>query len=333
VVEHRKGERVMAHEIDFTTGLPAVAYTGDVPWHGYGQAMPEDQTLDEWRVAAGLNWEVIPRRVMYNPGPAYVLKEYEARKILVRSDTRDSLSCVSSIFKVVQPAEVLQFFESLIEKSGFKMCTAGSLRGGRRIWAMAEAGEGFTIGGDRIDPYLLLATAYDGTFSTTAKFTTIRTVCNNTLEFGLTHKGVGGQIRIPHNQEFNPVDVKVALGLEEAWEQFRSKVTALTSHKVTKQQAIDYFLTVCGVSEREAADGKQLSNVKKLISIYETGPGAKLETVENTLWGCVNAVTYLADHGRRSKNNGTRFDSAAFGSGAALKNKAFAYATAIVEAA
>jgi phage/plasmid-like protein (TIGR03299 family) len=323
----------MAHEIDFTTGLPAVAYTGDVPWHGFGQPMPEDQTLDEWRIAAGLNWDVVPRRVMYNPGPEYVLKEYDTRKILVRSDNRAPLSCVSNIFKIVQPAEVLKFFESLIEKSGFKMCTAGSLRGGRRIWAMAEAGEGFEIDGDRVDPYLLLATAYDGTFSTTAKFTTIRTVCNNTLEFGLKHLGHGGCIKIPHNQEFNPVDVKVELGLEEAWGKFRDNVVALTGHSVTKQEAIDYFLTVCGVTEDEAADGKQLSNVKKLISIYERGPGAKLTTSENTLWGCVNAVTYLADHGRRSKDNGTRFDSAAFGSGAVMKNAAFNRAVAMAGAA
>lgn len=327
----------MAHEIDFTTGVPAVAYTGHKPWHGFGTEITEDLTLDEWRVAAGLDWEVVSRDVQYNKYPSgergKILSTYPSRKILLRSDTLAPLSCVSDRFKVVQPKEVMEFFESLIEKSGFKMCTAGSLRDGRRIWAMAEAGKGFSIGGDQVDPYLLVATAYDGTFSTTAKFTTIRTVCNNTLEFGLKHLGVGGCIKIPHNQDFNPVDVKVELGLEEAWEQFRTKVLQLSGYSVTKQQAIEYFLTVCGVTDEEVADGKRLSVVRKMIAAYENGPGAELPAAKNTMWGCVNAVTFVADHGRRSKNNGTRFDSAAFGSGAELKNKAYAYAVDLAEAA
>jgi phage/plasmid-like protein (TIGR03299 family) len=323
----------MAHEIDFTTGLPAVAYTGEVPWHGFGQPMSDDMTLDEWRVRAGLNWSVAEQPIWFQaPGQAD-FTQFVGKKALLRDDTGAPLSVVTDRYKVVQPAACLEFFKSLIEKSGFKMCTAGSLRGGRRIWAMAEAGEGFTVGGDRVDPYLLLATAFDGTFSTTAKFTAIRAVCNNTVEFGLRTAGAGGAIKIPHNQAFNPIDVKVALGLDSSWGAFRDNVFKLSNHRVTKKQAIEYFLTVCGVTEEEAADGKQLSNVKKLIAIYEQGPGATLPTAKDTAWGMVNAVTYMVDHARRSKDNGTRFDSAAFGGGAALKNKALRAAVALTEAA
>lgn len=324
----------MAHEIDFTTGVPAIAYTGEKPWHGFGNLVREDMPLDEWRIAAGLDWQVLERVAKYSPfvggARGETIKEYTDRKILLRSDTYDALSCVGKNFKVVNPKEVLDFFESMIAKSDMKMCTAGSLRGGRRIWALAETGKNFRIGNDVVDAYLLLATAYDGTFSTTAKFTSIRTVCNNTLEFGLQSASNGGCIKIPHNQEFNPVDVKVALGLESAWGQFRDNVMKLADHRVTKREAIEYFFTVCGVTEDEAADGKQLSNVKKLISYYERGPGATLLSSKDTAWGMVNAVTYLADHGRRSKDNGTRFDSAAFGSGAAMKNKAMTTALGMV---
>ena len=108
----------MAHEIDFTTGLPAVAYTGRKPWHGFGTEMEEDLTLDEWRVAAGLDWNVESRCVQYNRYPSgergKILSSYNSRKILLRSDTLDPLSCVSDRFKVVQPKEVMEFFESLI---------------------------------------------------------------------------------------------------------------------------------------------------------------------------------------------------------------------------
>lgn len=323
----------MAAELDFSTGQAAIAYTGKVPWHGFGHEMPEDQTLDQWRVAAGLDWSVIPRKIKYRI-PTEVAKYpdehkfYDGRVVLLRDDSYAPLSIVSTRFKVVQPAETLDFFKSLIEKNGFKMCTAGSLRGGRRIWAMADTGKAFSIGNDQVEAYMLLATAYDGTFATTAQFTSIRVVCNNTLEFSLNGSS-SGCIKVPHTQDFNAVDVKVELGLEESWGQFRDNVLQLASLKVTKQQAIDYFLTVCGVTEDEAADGKQLSNVKKLISYYERGPGATLPSAKGTAWGLVNAVTYLADHGRRAKDNGTRFDSASFGSGAVMKRKAMEAAVAM----
>jgi len=335
----------MAHELDFTNGLPAIAYTGEKPWHGFGQVMEEGLTLDQWRVAAGLNWKVHEFPTFMNRWISMDTEGYgnrEAaknhlsfkripfRKALSRSDTGDILSVVSNRFKVVQPQEILEFFKSLIDANGFKMTTAGSLRGGKRIWAMADCGEDFSIGNDKVGAHLLLATAYDGTFSTTAQFTSIRVVCNNTLGFSLSRGGEGGCIKIPHNQDFNSVDVKTELGLDDSWKTFRNNVMKLSEHRVTKREAIDFFLTVCGVTEEEAADGKQLSNVKKLISIYERGPGAQLTSAKDTLWGAVNAVTYLADHGRRAKDNGTRFDSASFGSGSVMKTKAFETAIAMV---
>lgn len=314
----------MAHEIDFTTGRPAIAYVGGVPWHGYGEQLDPDVDLDTWRVAAGLDWNVEEYPVFWkNPETFPVARDMEIpnRKVLTRSDTRDTLSIVGDRYNVVQPEEVLEFFRDLIDREGFKMHTAGALKDGKRIWALADTGKDFSIGGDAVEAYLLLATSYDGTFATTAQFTSIRVVCNNTLGFAMNGES-SGVIKIPHNQDFNDVRVKAELGLNESWSNFYDNVLQLSEHKVTKKQALDYFLTLMGVTEEEAADGKQLSNVKKLITFYEEAPGSQLITAKNTAWGLVNAVTYFTDHGRRARNEGTRFDSASFGSGAKLKRDA-----------
>jgi phage/plasmid-like protein (TIGR03299 family) len=328
----------MAHEIDFSKGRPAIAYKGDKPWHGFGRLMSEDENLDEWKVAAGLDWTVEPRQVLYKPDPTsnpFIVKPYEPRRVLVRSDTLEPLSCVSDRFKLdgIQPGEIVQFFKTLIEKNGFEMETAGALRGGRRVWALARVGKDFVIKGDKVDGYLLLATAYDATFSTTVDLTTTRVVCNNTLGMALDRPGAHC-IKIPHTQDFNQFDIKAQLGLDDAWVNFRDNVLRLSEHKVTKREAIEFFLHACGTDEEEIkVTGKQLSNVKKLLSIYDTGPGAQLVTAKDTLWGAVNAVTFLTDHARRAKDNGTRFDSASFGSGAAMKKRAFNRALEIAEAA
>ena len=119
----------------------------------------------------------------------------------------------------------------------------------------------------------------------------------------------------------------------EGWNQFREDVTVLADARVTKRQAVEFFLEVLGVTEDEAAEGKQLLNAKKLIAFYESGPGSQFSTAKNTTWGLLNAVTYFTDHGRRAHNNGTRFNGASFGTGAQLKKKAFSKALKLAKAA
>ena len=323
----------MAHEIDFSKGRPAIAYTGRVPWHGYGQEVTEDLPLEVWRTLAGLDYEVNRLPIWFDtPGHADQTL-IPNKKVLVRSDNQAPLAVVSDRYKVVQPKQVIEFFESVIKENGFKMSTAGALKGGKRVWAMADTGKDFHVNGDRVGAHLLLATAYDGTFATTAQFTSIRVVCNNTLGFSLARGGEGGIIKIPHTQNFNEWEVKADLGFDVDWINFRNNVLQLADHKVTKREAIAYFLTVCGVTEEQAADGKQLSNVKRLLAAYESGPGAKLPSAKDTLWGALNAVTYIADHKRPAANTGNRFDSASFGGGAKWKRDAYKLAMDIAEAA
>ena len=343
----------MSHELDFTKGVAAIAYQGEVPWHGYGELMEDDQTLQQWLVKAGMDYTVESHPVFWKkPGgapigtlglptlhPITVDQGIKNRRVLSRSDTQDVLSIVSKDYKVVQPAEVMEFFRDLIDDQGFKMHTAGVLADGNRVWALAETGKDFTLPNskDTLGAYLLLATSYDGKFSTTAQFTSIRVVCNNTLGFSLDRgeNQASGIVRIPHMAQFKAEDVKNELGLlgDGGWSQFKDNVIKLADMTVTKRQAVEFFLELLGVTEEEAAAGNQLIKAKKLIAFYESGPGSDFVTAKNTTWGLVNAVSYLTDHGARAHNAGTRFNSASFGAGAVLKKKAFEKALGIAEAA
>ncbi len=42
----------MAHLID------TMAYTGQTPWHGLGNVLPPQQSLDIWLQAAGMEWTI-----------------------------------------------------------------------------------------------------------------------------------------------------------------------------------------------------------------------------------------------------------------------------------
>ena len=68
---------------------------------------------------------------------------------------------------------------------------------------MAKTGQSMALkGNDVTNGYILLATACDGTLATTAQFTSIRVVCNNTLAVALAN-GNRGVVKVPHNTSFD----------------------------------------------------------------------------------------------------------------------------------
>ncbi|WP_425317852.1 DUF932 domain-containing protein [Pseudomonas nitroreducens] len=63
--------------------------------------------------------------------------------------------------------------------------------------------------------------------------------------------------------------------------------------------------------------------LRKVHELYEgAGRGSHLEAAKGTAWGLLNAVTEYVDHERRARSNEYRTDSAWFGQGAAIKQKA-----------
>lgn len=119
-------------------------------------------------------------------------------KVLYRSDTQAPLSVVSQRYQVVQPREILEFYRDLTEVSGFQLETAGVLKGGKKVWALARTGRSATLqGNDVTNAYVLLAMACDETLATTAQFTAVWVVCNNTLAVAIDDST--GAVKLPHS--------------------------------------------------------------------------------------------------------------------------------------
>jgi phage/plasmid-like protein (TIGR03299 family) len=168
----------MAHHVD------KMAYVGQTPWHGLGNQLSSNQPIEVWEQQAGMNWAIKEAPVQFMDTVDETqsrLITYPQSKVLYRSDTQVPLSVVSQRYQVVQPREILEFYRDLTEVSGFQLETAGVLKGGKKIWALARTGQSSTIkGNDVTNGYVLLATACDGTLATTAQLTAIRVVCKTT---------------------------------------------------------------------------------------------------------------------------------------------------------
>lgn len=324
----------MAHLIDMTNGRANMAYAGETPWHGLGQELTHGADIDTWRVEAGLNWHVERSPVMFKPQGKGVFVKGES-EVLYRDDTFAQLGIVSDRYQIVQPADVLEFFRDIVGTGGLELETAGSLDGGRKVWAMARTGNTLVIKGqDRVEGYLLLSTSFDGSMATRAQFTSVRVVCNNTLSIATSSSK--GAVVVPHSAQFDARGAKIELGLiNNAWATFEGQAAALADRRLTNGEAMALLLSIMEPKASEGGDEAKLSTkranqITTVFDLYQyAGKGAKLASSAGTAWGLVNAVTEWVDH-QAGNNVNNRFRSGQFGPGATMKNLAFANALAMV---
>ena len=305
----------MAHLIE------TMAYKGQTPWHGLGNPLTDKQPLEVWLRESGMDWDIQSSPVHYLT--AHSAEVYADAKVLFRSDTGNALSVVSNRYQEVQPREVLEFYRDLVDLGGFELETAGVLKGGKKLWALARTGEETLLkGGDLVKGYLLLATACDGSLATTAQFTSVRVVCNNTL--ALATGDSTGAIKVPHSTKFDADKVKQQLGISSGhWKQFIKRIRSLADRPVHPFEARRYLVEVLGDPELSYYKQPNLKVINHVFDLYVgSGMGANLASANDTAWGLVNAVTQYVDHERRARSSDNRLDSAWFGMGASIKQKA-----------
>lgn len=310
--------------------VQSMAYVNETPWHGLGNQLTARQPLDVWARQAGMDWRIEHADVRYVAGAENLgsIHAFPDQRVLYRSDTKAPLSVVSRRFQVVQPQDVLEFYRDLVEAGGYELETAGVLRGGKKLWALAKTGQSAMLKGrDHVHGYLLLATACDGTLATTAQFTSVRVVCNNTLAIALGDST--GAVKVPHRSQFDPQAVKRQLGIAiSSWDGFMVRMKALSQYKV-QDAAVEAFLKrVLTYPVNQQSDGNSTAiNDRALKAVRELyagrGKGSDMASASGTAWGLLNSVTEFVDHHRRARSNDHRLDAAWFGQGAALKQKAW----------
>lgn len=183
----------MAHEL---TATDNVVLHRTKAWHGLGIVVEDAPTPREALTIAGLDWGVEQRtlttqtlvvdpqtgkkKVVDVPVPGYIAN------YRTNNEGGELLGIVSESYCPIQNIEVADFCEALAEVSKtVKVETAGSMRGGKKVWFLCKAGS-FEIGnGDENFEYLFVSNGHDGTTPYRFTPTSIRVVCSNTYHFAI----------------------------------------------------------------------------------------------------------------------------------------------------
>ena len=316
----------MAHMVE------TMAYAGETPWHGVGKQVPADLSPEQMLVAADLDWTV-------EKIPAF--SKIDGRSVnvgvsaLVRSTDNKVLDVVSNDWNPVQNQEAFQFFSEYCEAGDMEMNTAGSLRDGQIVWALAKVKESFDLfKGDQVDSYLLFTNPHKFGQCIDVRFTPIRVVCYNTLTLALKEH-TERVVKKNHRTVFDPSQVKEQLGIATSkLAKYKEMATFLGSKRYTQDLLKKYFNEVFPVlvyNKERGPQRKELSkSATRALDIIETQPGA--EFAQGSWWQAFNAVTYLTDH-EIGKTADTRLQSAWFGANKNLKIKALETAIEFAEAA
>jgi phage/plasmid-like protein (TIGR03299 family) len=308
----------MAHMVE------TMAYAGELPWHGLGVPVSNDLTPAQMQQKAGLDWSVEKVDAFVNIGGQQVKTGQQA---LVRTSDNTILTNVGEGWNPVQNSEAFDFFTDFVMEGDMEMHTAGSLKNGQIVWALAKVKESFDVfGEDRVDSYMLFSNPHQYGKAIDVRFTPIRVVCNNTLTMSLNAQA-DRAVKIGHRTSFDADVVKEKLGLAtEKFAKYKEMAQFLGSKRFKVEDLIQYYNEVLPSTSRKEAEPLAVTayddlsrGAKMCYDALETQPGA--EYGAGTWWQAFNSVTYFTDH-HQGRNAENRLHSQWFGGNQLRKVKA-----------
>jgi phage/plasmid-like protein (TIGR03299 family) len=288
---------------------------------------------------AGLDWEVkmLPIQVPlvgYVDEPDVDNLTPSDWRATVRMDRNEVLGIVGKNFKVVQNKEAFGFMDDLVGPGRLaRYHTAGALRGGKKVWMLAEVQNLCMepVKDDVVNMFLLMSNAHDGSSELNVAWTTVRVVCANTLRIALA--GAKQKVAIRHSGDVAQklAAQKEILGLTNiVYKRVQDEFAELAKKSIS-DKVLDKILLELIPDPPAGVDPTRAQNSRDAIQeLYQLGTGAELPGVAGTAWGVLNAVTDFTSHTRPTRGGGKdplltqekRLDSVWFGSGDALNQKA-----------
>lgn len=287
----------MAHNVE----TMAYAAAGGVPWHKLGVSMGEGVLDSESMVvAAGMDWSVELERLYVGElgtggmGRPQLVDGFRATR---RSDTGAVLGVVSDGYVPLDNRDAFDFLDGLLFDGRVQIESAGVLREGREVWALARIPEGSTIAGEAHKGYLLVTTGHDGAHAVTVRPTLVRVVCNNTLNMALAQKRDALTFRIQHTRSLPERMARASQALQMVTVAQAAMAERLEAFARTQVQAAELD-RLCAELFPLDERGQRGPRVKVNFERFRHTLARNVGKLGTTAYGVLQGVTAYADHQR-----------------------------------
>ena len=187
-------------------------------WHSLGTVIEDYVSTTEMLRLGGLyGWDVRVEEVEVPEGYYSRKPQYRTvRNSPIVPGNVDILGYVGERYHPYQNEELFSFGDALLDGGNWE--TAGSLRGGTRVFGSLALHREVTVGGeDRVNSFLLVSTSHDGTAAIQASVTPIRVVCMNTLNIALREAKQTFKIKHTKSMSGKVQAAREALGLADEY--------------------------------------------------------------------------------------------------------------------
>ncbi len=338
----------MAHEI---TQQDNVVLYKNPAWHGIGNVVPEMLSPMEAMAAAELDWEV--KTVTPDWTVDGITRPSKTCQLALRMPREGKLDRSGKPEEIIELAKVGMDWAPIQNREmfalaeagaglGVKIESAGSVRQGRRVFALLRA-DSFVIGGnDQVYRYLLLAMGHDSELTLRAVPTSIRAACSNMLTMALRGNKYHS-IRHIGDIQGRLLEMQRAIAhFKKTGADFEDAAKVLHSRKLTSAQLEsfwkDAWLDLNG--GKEAKTDNMAAKAKETLFAWQARleiERMELGEQDVSLWLAMNAVTQYVQHrpaGRKTddalKTADLRMNDNLMGVGNTLTSKVFERALALV---
>lgn len=305
----------MSHEITKSDGLVLHA---EKAWHGLGRVVEEAPSPADALRMAGLDWTVDRQSLFTEDG-----EEVAGHKAIRRSDNGEVLSVVGHNWTAVQNSELADIVYDVCG-SEVTIESAGSIRGGRKVWFLAQTGSVWDIEGDEVKPYIMFLNGHDGAQSLRVVPTTVRVVCSNTLHMAdAAREGAAWSFRhtgtVRERIGFaRDAIARAVRGLDEMGEE----IETLANVSLNSKAAIEWFTSVyqrsfgqIPANPTTKGEKKRRTRAEEIVgqwmASFRGETGKQAEETEGTVWSALNAITEWSDHNRTVRRTGGASESEA----------------------
>lgn len=337
----------MAHNIyRDATGKDCMFVVGarEDAWHMLGQRCDKAVSWEQAVELAGLNWKVYKQRNYARQPMTGKVVETDSYTVFRDSDN-SQLGTVGPEYTVKQNAECFQFVDTLLEANGgAHYDSAGALGNGARIWCAVRVPKAdiAVAGADKHESYLVFTTAHDGSMAHTAKLTTVRVVCQNTLNSALSSEGA--MFRVKHTAQ---ADVRLdraktlMTGIVQDAATLQRKLEQLSQRKMTRESMVAVLNRLFPAPKEQDANTTRRENVlTDVLNLYASNDNGAYPQIAGSAYNLLNAVTEYTDHFRSARitesrqgysQQQARAENAVSGTGDRLKNSALAVIDEVTE--
>jgi hypothetical protein len=249
-----------------------------------------------------------------------------SHKVISRNDNNSVISVMKNSYNPMLNADFMESTERMKEISGFEIAGYSEIDGGRIILSHLKNNlTDFEIGGHKIDDYLLLGSSFDGRYPFFIGTTTVLIRCQNQFSKISRVEKVRHTKSAPKKREELMQSLEAYFTNRKAMYENFEKMRQYEVDDTVKKLAIDYILNV---SKEDKLDTEISTRKMNKMLLLDSNMISEMNDLGNNLWSLFNGVTKYTTHELTQKES---VFGNMFGNAALLNNRAYEFATNLVE--